>query len=226
MRSIQPEEGQQPDTDLREITFKKNNYGPVSANIVLRYQNGLFLPVPGMSSLDQAARDAKADDAYLKVLRHLSQQGQDLGPNRTASNYAPKLSPNIPTQRGYARMNSKPRNSACSTPTGSTSLMLAPIPNVANTSRSFQDPSDPLPRPVRSPPIPPGPGTGAESLEASSPGSGLAGWKPETSSAVSEDRTDTSGTRSLTLAKSRKRIARSGARLAGAAAVPARSGRE
>jgi RecA-family ATPase len=89
MRSIKPEEGQQPDTDLREISFKKNNYGPVSASIVLRYQNGLFLPVPGMSSLDQAARDAKADDLYLKVLRHLSQQGQDLGPNRTASNYAP-----------------------------------------------------------------------------------------------------------------------------------------
>jgi RecA-family ATPase len=81
MRSIEPEEGQQPDTDLREITFKKNNYGPVSANIVLRYQNGLFLPVPGMSSLDQAARDAKADDVFFKVLRHLSQQGQDLGPN-------------------------------------------------------------------------------------------------------------------------------------------------
>jgi RecA-family ATPase len=91
MRSIKPEEGQQPDTDLREITFKKNNYGPVSASIVLRYQNGLFLPVPGMSSLDQAARDAKADDVFLKVLRHLSQQGQDLGPNRTASNYAPSV---------------------------------------------------------------------------------------------------------------------------------------
>jgi hypothetical protein len=213
MRSIEPEEGQQPDTDLREITFKKNNYGPVSANIVLRYQNGLFLPVPGMSSLDQAARDAKADDVFFKVLRHLSQQGQDLGPNRTASNYAPSVIAKHPDAKGCARMNSKPRNSACSTPTGSTSIMLAPIPNVANTSQSdrrpskaegslekvgtrhdnfsrqiavlengprrplpgcfqdpsdplprpicptlpssFQDPSNPLPRPVRSPPIPP-----------------------------------------------------------------------
>ena len=91
MRSVAPEEGQQPDTDLREISFKKNNYGPVSASIVLRYQNGLFLPVPSMSSLDQAARNAKADDVFLKVLRHLSRQGQDLGPNRTASNYAPSV---------------------------------------------------------------------------------------------------------------------------------------
>jgi RecA-family ATPase len=103
MRSIEPEEGQQPDTDLREISFKKNNYGPVSASIVLRYQNGLFLPVPGMSSLDQAARDAKADDVFLKVLRHLSQQGQDLGPNRTASNYAPSAITKHPDAKGMRR---------------------------------------------------------------------------------------------------------------------------
>ena len=80
-------------------------------------------------------------------------------------------------------------------------------------ARPFQAPSKTLPTPF-------------QELFAPAQGSGLAGWKPENSSAVSEDRTDTSGTRSLTLAKSRKRIARSGARLAGAAAVPARSGRE
>ena len=27
---VEPEEGEQPDTDLREITFKKNQYGPIS----------------------------------------------------------------------------------------------------------------------------------------------------------------------------------------------------
>ncbi len=30
MTSVEPEEGEQPDTDLREITFKKNQYGPIS----------------------------------------------------------------------------------------------------------------------------------------------------------------------------------------------------
>jgi RecA-family ATPase len=103
MKSIVPEEGQQPDTDLREISFKKNNYGPVSANIVLRYQNGLFLPVPGMSSLDQAARDAKVDDVFLKVLKHLTQQGHDLGPNKTASNYAPAVIVKHPDARGIRK---------------------------------------------------------------------------------------------------------------------------
>jgi RecA-family ATPase len=103
MKSIKPEEGQQPDTDLREIMFKKNQYGPVSANIVLRYQNGLFLPVAEMSSLDQAARDEKVDDVFLKVLKHLTQQGQDLGPNKTASNYAPVVIVRHPEARGIRK---------------------------------------------------------------------------------------------------------------------------
>lgn len=56
-----------------------------------------------MSSLDQAARDAKADDVFFKVLRHLSQQGQDLGPNRTASNYAPSVIAKHPDAKGVRK---------------------------------------------------------------------------------------------------------------------------
>ena len=48
LTSIKPESGEQPDNDLREIIFKKNQYGPVSENIVLRWRDGLFLPVPGV----------------------------------------------------------------------------------------------------------------------------------------------------------------------------------
>jgi RecA-family ATPase len=53
MKSIKPEEGEQPDTDLRELVFKKNNYGPVSESIVLRYQNG----APDRSMLQKKHRD-------------------------------------------------------------------------------------------------------------------------------------------------------------------------
>jgi len=56
------EQGEQPDTDLRELQFKKSNYGPISNNIVLRYQNGLFLPEGGLSSLDKLAREQKAEE--------------------------------------------------------------------------------------------------------------------------------------------------------------------
>jgi RecA-family ATPase len=90
MKSVKTEEGQQPNTDLREISFKKNNYGPVSARMVLRYQNGLFLPVPGVSSLDQAARDQKADDIFLTLLCRFNSQKRAVG-EKPSANYAPAL---------------------------------------------------------------------------------------------------------------------------------------
>jgi hypothetical protein len=90
LKSVKPEDGEQPDSDLREIVFKKNNYGRVSASVVLSWKDGLFLPVPGMSSLDQAARDQKADELFLKLLRRFTEQGQDLGPAQ-GINYAPTV---------------------------------------------------------------------------------------------------------------------------------------
>jgi RecA-family ATPase len=57
-----------PETDLRELEFKKNQYGPVGEAIVLRYRGGLFLPEPGISNLDAAAREQKADEAFLALL--------------------------------------------------------------------------------------------------------------------------------------------------------------
>lgn len=57
LKGIKPESGDQPDNDLREIIFKKNNYGPLADTIVLRYQNGLFLPVTGAGTLEKVARE-------------------------------------------------------------------------------------------------------------------------------------------------------------------------
>jgi RecA-family ATPase len=68
MKGIKPEAGEQPDSDLREIVFKKNNYGKLSESIMLRYQNGLYLPVPGMSNLSQAAKQANAEEVFLALL--------------------------------------------------------------------------------------------------------------------------------------------------------------
>ena len=53
LKSAKPDEGEQPDNDLREIEFKKNQYGPKGESMVLRYQRGLFLPEGGASNLDQ-----------------------------------------------------------------------------------------------------------------------------------------------------------------------------
>ena len=91
MKGIKPDNGEQPDNDLREIVFKKNNYGPISESIVLRYSNGLFLPVPGATTLDKAAHDAKADDLFLTLLTRIRSRGETLSPKRTAHMYAPTV---------------------------------------------------------------------------------------------------------------------------------------
>jgi hypothetical protein len=114
------------------------------------------------------------------------------------------------------RCNRRPGNGIRCSPFQAASRTL-PTPFRPPSETCLPIPSKLLPRPFRPPsktcsppPYTPRARNRAGSLEASSPGSGLEGWKPENSSAVSEDRKDTGGTRPLALAKSRKRIARSG----------------
>jgi RecA-family ATPase len=91
LTSPKPESGEQPDSDLRELTFKKNNYGPKPNSIILRYQNGLFLPEKSMTSLDHAAHEMNADTCYLAGLRKLVSQGQTTSPQVQSSYYAPRM---------------------------------------------------------------------------------------------------------------------------------------
>jgi RecA-family ATPase len=89
LTSPAPEEDEQPDSDLRELRFKKNNYGPVSDSIVLRYRNGLFLPEASMSGLDKIAREAKADEIFLDLVKRLTKEGRNVSHNANSKTYAP-----------------------------------------------------------------------------------------------------------------------------------------
>jgi RecA-family ATPase len=88
LKAVNPEPGEQPDNDLRELVFKKNQFGPMSANIVLRYQRGLFLPVPGVSSLDRAASEQLADDVFVDVLKRFAKANRNVS-DRVGPGYAP-----------------------------------------------------------------------------------------------------------------------------------------
>lgn len=66
-----------PANDQRIIEFRKNQYGPPTQSIILRYHNGVFVPVVGTTA-DQAERNQAAEDMYMDVLRHLIGQNQDL----------------------------------------------------------------------------------------------------------------------------------------------------
>jgi RecA-family ATPase len=89
LKGVKPDSGEQPDNDLRELEFKKNQYGPISDAITLRYQNGLFLPLPG-TSFAQVAREAKADDVFLDLLARFTKQNRYVS-DKTSANYAPAL---------------------------------------------------------------------------------------------------------------------------------------
>jgi RecA-family ATPase len=89
MKGVKPENGAQPDNDLREIEFKKNQYGKISDSIVLRYQAGMYLPVPG-ASLDKLARETKAEEIFIELLRRLTAENRYVS-DKKSSIYAPAV---------------------------------------------------------------------------------------------------------------------------------------
>jgi RecA-family ATPase len=88
MKSTKPDDGEPLDTDARELVFKKNNYGPVSETIMLRYQNGLFLPIPGVGTLDRMALEQRAEHVFLDLLRRFSTQNRNVS-DKPSPSYAP-----------------------------------------------------------------------------------------------------------------------------------------
>jgi RecA-family ATPase len=103
MTSPKPESGEQPETDLRELIFKNNQYGPPSATLVLQYQRGLYLPVKGLSNLDQAAFELKTEDVFLALLRKLTERGIDPSPAPTSHAYAPTVMIQEPEAKGLRK---------------------------------------------------------------------------------------------------------------------------
>lgn len=82
-------DGEQPDNDLRELEFKKNQYGPRGDSLVLRYQAGLFLPEAGVSSLDKASRLVKAAELFMDLLRRFAGETRNVSDKATSPTYAP-----------------------------------------------------------------------------------------------------------------------------------------
>jgi RecA-family ATPase len=91
LKGVKAEDGEQPDGDLRELQFKKNQYGPTGETVVVRYQNGLFVPVNGMTSLEKAAQHQDDDELFLSMLDQFEQQGRHVSDKVNANNYAPAM---------------------------------------------------------------------------------------------------------------------------------------
>jgi RecA-family ATPase len=91
LSGVKAADGEQPDGDLRQLEFKKNQYGPIGETMVLRYQRGLFLPEASMSNLDKVARDATVDSAFLSLLARFTEQGRNVSEKPNANSFAPTV---------------------------------------------------------------------------------------------------------------------------------------
>jgi RecA-family ATPase len=83
-------DGAEPDNDLREIEFMKNNYGPRAERLTLRWQDGLFLPEKRRSALQEAAQEQRDDEVFVTLLSRFTQQNRAVSPNKGPT-YAPAL---------------------------------------------------------------------------------------------------------------------------------------
>ena len=88
-RRAKTEKDEEPDTDLRVLEVMKSNYGPVGETITVRWKNGLFLPVGGVSSLEKLAGEQKAEQQFLTLLDRFTRQGRNTCEKPSAPTYAP-----------------------------------------------------------------------------------------------------------------------------------------
>jgi hypothetical protein len=92
MPALGPDEISDP--DIREIEFKKNNYGPKDAPVKIRWSDGIYTV---SEANDPAANFVRAqaekcdDDLFLKLLTRLIDQGRNVSHSRTATNGAPAV---------------------------------------------------------------------------------------------------------------------------------------
>jgi RecA-family ATPase len=85
-RTAATEQGQEPDPELRELLFMKNNYGPIGAKVLLRWKNGVFVPEPGLGSIEKAVAERNAEHLFLSLLDRFPNVS-----NKSGVSYAPAL---------------------------------------------------------------------------------------------------------------------------------------
>ena len=84
------DQGEEPDSELRELVFMKNNYGPIGASVLLRWKNGVFIPEPGEGTLEKAAAERKGEELFLTLLGRFNQQNRNTS-DKIGPSYAPAL---------------------------------------------------------------------------------------------------------------------------------------
>lgn len=80
---------EEPDPDLRMLEVMKSNYGPIGETIHLRWKDGLFVPVGGISNLETLAAEQKVDEIFSAQIIQFNKQGRNVSAKHNAPTYAP-----------------------------------------------------------------------------------------------------------------------------------------
>jgi RecA-family ATPase len=102
LASPNAKEGEQPDKNLREIRFMKNQYGRCDDKLVLYWDKGIFKPAPSQTSMEKVVTETKADEIFIKLLRRFNEQGQDVSAT-SGTNYAPAAFAKHPEAAGFGK---------------------------------------------------------------------------------------------------------------------------
>jgi RecA-family ATPase len=78
------------DPALRVLECRKNQYGPVSESILLRWRDGVYIVEPGKGTLERLAIEAQIDQLFLTLLRRFTDAGRNISDKKSPT-YAPKL---------------------------------------------------------------------------------------------------------------------------------------
>jgi hypothetical protein len=76
------------DKTLRVLEVKKNNYGPVTDAIVLRWKDGVYIVEAGKGTLQWLAAEQAIDHLFMTLLRRFAGQGRNVT-DKPGTSYAP-----------------------------------------------------------------------------------------------------------------------------------------
>ena len=68
----------EPDKTLRQLDFMKSNYSAIADSVTLRWKDGVFIMEAKPGSLEKMAADAKADEAFITLLKRFNDQGRNV----------------------------------------------------------------------------------------------------------------------------------------------------
>ena len=97
------EDGIEIDPDLRVLRVMKANYGPVGAELRVRWAKGVFrLDGQSVGAFDRLAADAKAERVFLDLLAEFERQGRPMSASKSSA-FAPAIFASHPKAAGLSK---------------------------------------------------------------------------------------------------------------------------